>query len=71
MRRVDHIIRAVQALSAQDRQQVLRALQHDPGAGEPDADITELEGLGAEAWEGVDPDKYLRQERASWNRSTD
>ena len=29
--------------------------------------LLELEGLGAEVWQGVDVDEYLRQERSSWN----
>ena len=29
--------------------------------------IMELEGLGAEIWEGIDAQEYVRQERASWD----
>ena len=29
--------------------------------------IMELEGLGAELWEGIDAQEYVRQERASWD----
>ena len=29
--------------------------------------ITELEGLGAEVWENVDIQEYIREERNSWN----
>jgi hypothetical protein len=29
--------------------------------------ILELEGLGKELWEGVDVQKYLDEERASWD----
>jgi hypothetical protein len=29
--------------------------------------ILELEGLGKEIWEGIDVDKYIEQERNSWN----
>lgn len=28
--------------------------------------ILELEGLGAEIWEGLDAREYVRKERASW-----
>ena len=31
--------------------------------------IMELEGLGAELWEGIDAQEYVRQERASWDES--
>ena len=29
--------------------------------------IMELEGLGAEIWNGIDAQEYVRQERASWD----
>jgi hypothetical protein len=29
--------------------------------------ILELEGLGKEVWEGIDPDKYVEEERDSWD----
>lgn len=29
--------------------------------------ILELEGLGKEIWEGIDPDKYVEEERNSWD----
>lgn len=29
--------------------------------------ILELEGLGAEIWEGIDPQEYIRKERESWS----
>jgi hypothetical protein len=29
--------------------------------------IMELEGLGAEIWEGIDAQEYVRQERATWD----
>jgi hypothetical protein len=29
--------------------------------------LMELEGLGREVWHGVDVDRYLRQERSSWD----
>ncbi|HLX39836.1 MAG TPA: hypothetical protein VKR42_04855 [Ktedonobacteraceae bacterium] len=30
--------------------------------------ITELRGLGKEIWEGVDVEKYINEERNSWDR---
>ena len=30
--------------------------------------IMELQGLGKEIWEGVDVDKYIEEERNSWDR---
>lgn len=29
--------------------------------------IMELEGLGKEIWQGIDAQKYIEQERQSWN----
>jgi hypothetical protein len=29
--------------------------------------LLELAGLGAEIWEGVDPNEYVRHERESWD----
>ena len=31
-------------------------------------EITELEGLGKEIWEGIDVAKYIDEERNSWDR---
>jgi hypothetical protein len=32
-----------------------------------DRSILELSGLGAETWNGIDAQEYVRSERASWN----
>ena len=34
----------------------------------PAHNITELRGLGKEIWEGVDVEKYINEERNSWDR---
>jgi hypothetical protein len=34
---------------------------------EKDRSILELSGLGAEIWNGIDAQEYVRSERASWN----
>ncbi len=31
--------------------------------------LLDLEGVGAEVWQGVDPKTYIDTERDSWNRS--
>lgn len=33
---------------------------------EPMHSLLELEGLGAELWEGINPQKYVEEERKSW-----
>lgn len=68
--RLEDVLRTSRALSSDDRRALLDALRRDLDAGDGGADITELEGLGAEVWTGVDPDAYIRQERATWDRST-
>lgn len=37
----------------------------------PAHSLLELEGLGAEIWEGIDPQEYVNQERDSWESSHD
>ena len=34
--------------------------------GDATHSILELTGLGKEIWKGVDPDRYVREERSSW-----
>ncbi|MEO8971655.1 MAG: hypothetical protein ABI406_08665 [Ktedonobacteraceae bacterium] len=34
----------------------------------PAHSIMELEGLGKEIWEGIDPAQYINEERNSWDR---
>ena len=41
------------------RQGVMRSKKHS---------IMELKGLGKEIWEGVDVEKYIDEERNSWER---
>ncbi len=35
---------------------------------QPRHSIMELKGLGKEAWEGVDVEKYIEEERNSWEK---
>jgi hypothetical protein len=37
-------------------------------SGKPRHSILELEGLGAEIWQGIDPKQYVTEERQSWDR---
>ena len=43
------------------------ALKQRMGQKSAKHSIMELEGLGAEIWEGIDAQEYVRQERASWD----
>jgi hypothetical protein len=51
--------RIVHALSESEQQHV--------NAGEQDASILELQGLGKDIWQGIDAQEYVDRERASWN----
>ncbi len=50
-------LQLLETLSRMVRDQVTEAKPHS---------IMELEGLGAEIWQGVDAQAYVDQERASW-----
>ena len=47
----------LETLSRMVRDQITEAKPHS---------IMELEGLGAEIWQGIDAQTYVDQERASW-----
>jgi len=42
------------------------ALIHHRVAAGPRHSVLELQGLGKEIWEGIDPQEYVDRERASW-----
>ena len=56
----DEQLRLLQDLAAIVRQQI--AIKEEPLHS-----FLELEGLGKEVWIGVDAQKYIDQERDSWN----
>lgn len=62
--------KGLQTLSAEDQLKLLelisanlRKMLKTPKAKHS---IMELEGLGAEIWEGIDAQEYVRTERQSW-----
>lgn len=61
-RRLPHAeqLKLLEELAAMIRQQQTEESE------EPLHSLLELEGLGAELWEGVDPQKYIEEERKSW-----
>jgi hypothetical protein len=68
--------RQLKPLRAEDRLRLIAMLARDlaeaepqPGAGEQSAthSVLELEGLGAEIWEGVDAQKYVDELRREWD----
>ncbi len=64
----EEVLRHVRSLSRADQQRLLtdvaEQLQSKPDGTKS---MLELQGLGKEIWVGVDIEKYLDQERSSWN----
>jgi DNA-binding HxlR family transcriptional regulator len=54
----DEQLRLLEELAAIVRQQI---------STEPLHSLLELEGLGQEVWEGIDAQKYIDEERDTWN----
>ena len=50
-------LQLIEELAANIRQQI---------ATQPRHSIIELEGLGKEVWQGIDVEKYIEEERNSW-----
>jgi hypothetical protein len=44
----------------------LSSIIRDRGITKPRHSIMELEGLGKEVWQGIDVEKYIEEERNSW-----
>jgi hypothetical protein len=64
------ILEQLQQLPHEEQLRLLSVLKARV-AGHPDSDaarsVLELEGLGAELWNGIDAQEYVSRERASWN----
>jgi hypothetical protein len=56
-------------LSAEEQRQLAKELTQGLASQEPRKrrSILELEGLGAHIWRSMDVDKYLEEERNSWD----
>lgn len=62
----------IKRLSVEDRLRLLAIIADEQAkAGAPEAprerSVLELEGLGAELWEGVDAQEYVNQLRGEWD----
>jgi hypothetical protein len=53
----DEKLQLIGELAANIRQQITTQPQHS---------IMEFEGLGKEVWQGIDVEKYIEEERNSW-----
>lgn len=60
-----HLTPAEQLQLLEDLAAMIR--QRVAANAEPTHSLMELEGLGAELWEGIDAQKYVEEERKSWN----
>ncbi len=61
----------IKPLSKEDQIQLLAEMAKGLANGEdsskqPERSIMELHGLGAEIWEGIDPDEYVNELRNEW-----
>ena len=65
----DEILNQVRRLELIDQVRLLEELAtivHYRVKALPKHSILELEGLGKEIWEGIDIEKYIEEERNSW-----
>ncbi len=64
------ILRNVESLSRPEQLRLISELaEHLRVNATPETrtSILELQGLGKEIWQGIDAQKYVDRERASWN----
>jgi hypothetical protein len=66
------VLNMARRLERAEQLKLLQALLGEIGSGVgADAakkrSILELKGLGREVWQGVDVEKYIQEERASWD----
>jgi hypothetical protein len=69
MANYDEVLSQVRLLTLHEQAQLLEELAtiiHYRVKAWPEHSFLELEGLGKEVWEGVDVDKYIGEERRSW-----
>ena len=67
----DEILEQVQLLTLDDQLRLLEdiaSMLRQQFTTRPQHSIMELEGLGKEIWEGIDVEKYIKDERNSWDR---
>ena len=64
-------IKGITSLNTDEQLNLIKALssaiQKKSRKKESDKNIMELEGLGAELWQGIDAQDYVKKERESWD----
>lgn len=74
MMNVEDILHEAQALSIEERRELLKSLIDTLGNSESNTQSTgkhslrELRGLGKEIWEGIDAQDYINQQRDEWDK---
>lgn len=64
----DEILNLAKQLSLEEQTKLVGELSQAAGRKNGGKhSILELEGLGKEIWEGIDPDEYVAKERDSWD----
>jgi hypothetical protein len=66
----ENALQIAESLSPEDRRRLLEELTTraaKDASAEPRHSILALRGLGAEIWEGIDAQEYVKHERASWD----
>lgn len=64
------VLNYAQHLTPDDQLRLLEELARiirQQGPSQPRRSILEFEGIGQEAWKGIDAQKFINQERDSWN----
>jgi hypothetical protein len=66
---LDAIIEEARTLSIEERKQLISALVDTLAESHPTPkhSILELDGLGKELWEGIDPQTYINELRDEWD----
>lgn len=67
--RYNEVLKVMRFLTLDEQQKLLEDLLriiHTSSETRPPRSVLELEGLGAEIWEGVDVEGYINRERDSW-----
>lgn len=61
------LIEKLKSLSKQEKLDIIKILFNIEPTISKKHSITELAGLGKEIWEGIDVEKYINEERNSWD----
>jgi len=63
----DSALQMAASLSRDDQMRLIRELTALGASSAEPASVLELEGLGADIWQGMDAQEYVNSERSSWH----